>query len=298
MPGVRDVSSEPLPPLPPREATGHKGTYGRVLLVGGSRGMAGSIAMAGIATLRAGAGLATVATPRIVQSVVAGFSPLLMTVGLADDDDHFAHDALPPLQDLAEEADVVAIGPGLGRSSSVRNIVAALTHHVPKPMVVDADALNALAELEGVLQSPLGPRVLTPHPGEMARLLGGTVGETDDDRAAAATRLARVDPSGKTVVVLKGHRTVVATADEISFNETGNPGMATAGAGDVLTGIIAGLLAQGMPAGEAARLGVYLHGLAGDMAAARRGEISLVATDLIKFLPEATWQHSQRDVIF
>lgn len=298
MSDVHDVSSEPLPSLPSREPSGHKGTYGRVLLVGGSRGMAGSIAMSGMAAMRAGAGLATVATPRVVQSVVAGFSPLLMTVGLADDDDHFAHDALPPLQDLGEESDVVAIGPGLGRSASVRTIVAALYRHVPQPMVVDADALNALAELEGVLEAPHGPRVLTPHPGEMARLSGTSVGETDDDRSLAATRIAKLDPSGKTIVVLKGHRTVVASAVAISFNETGNPGMATAGAGDVLTGIIAGLLAQGMEPWEAARLGVYLHGLAGDLVAARRGEISLVATDLIKGLPEATWQHSQRDVIF
>lgn len=298
MSDVRDVSSDPMPSLPQREATGHKGTYGRVLLVGGSRGMAGSIAMSGMAAMRAGAGLATIATPRVVQSVVAGFSPLLMTVGLADDDDHFAHDALPPLQDLAEEADVVALGPGLGRSASVRTIVAALYRHVPQPMVVDADALNALAELEGVLDSPQGPRILTPHPGEMTRIMGEKVGETDDGRALAATRLAQVDPAGRTIVVLKGHRTIVATASEMSFNETGNPGMATAGAGDVLTGIIAGLLAQGMLPWEAARLGVHLHGVAGDLVAARRGEISLVATDLIKGLPEATWQHSQRDVMF
>jgi NAD(P)H-hydrate epimerase len=165
-------------------------------------------------------------------------------------------------------------------------------------MVVDADALNALAELEGVLEAPHGPRILTPHPGEMARLTGSKVDETDDDRHLAAVRLAQVDSSRRTIVVLKGHRTVVASANEVSFNETGNPGMATAGAGDVLTGIIAGLLAQGMEPWEAAQLGVYLHGLAGDLAAARHGEISLVATDLIKFLPAATWQHSQRDVIF
>jgi ADP-dependent NAD(P)H-hydrate dehydratase len=292
MPSYLDVSSEPLPALEPREVTSHKGTYGRVLLVGGSRGMAGSIAMAGIAAMRAGAGLATVATPRVVQGVVASFSPLLMTVGLADDDDHFAHDALPPLQDLAEEADVVAIGPGLGRSASVRTIVAALYRHAPKPMVVDADALNGLAELEGVLESPHGPRILTPHPGEMARLLESKLGDTDQVRASAATTLAAADPVGQTIVVLKGHRTVIARADQVAYNSSGNPGMATAGAGDVLTGIIAGLLAQGLPPWDAARLGAYLHGLAGDLAAAEKGQMSLVATDLIDFLSTAIirWQ--------
>lgn len=290
---TRDVSSEPMPILPPRDPAGHKGTYGRVLLVGGSRGMAGSIALSGISSLRAGAGLVTVATPRVIQPIVAGFSPLLMTVGLADDDDRFAHDALPPLQDLAGGADVVAIGPGLGQSASVRSLVAALTRHVPKPMVVDADALNALAELEGGLESPHGPRILTPHPGEMRRLMGHEIGETDDDRLLAATTLAKADPAGQTIVVLKGHRTVIAAGDRFAINTTGNPGMATAGAGDVLTGIIAGLLAQGMEVWEAARLAVSLHGTAGDLAADQKGETSVVATDLIELLPAAMQQQAR-----
>jgi hydroxyethylthiazole kinase-like uncharacterized protein yjeF len=249
--------------------------------------MAGSIALSGMAALRAGAGLVTIATPRIVQATVAGFSPLVMTVGLADDDNHFAHDALPPLQDLAEGADVVAIGPGLGRCIAVRNIVAALYRHFPKPMVVDADALNALAEIEGILEAPHGPRILTPHPGEMARLMGDRVGTTEEARSVAACRLASADPTRQTVVVLKGHRTVIAAAHEFAINSTGNPGMATGGTGDVLTGVIAGLLGQRLGPWEAARLGTWLHGLAGDLAAAERGEVSLVATDVIDHLPAA-----------
>jgi ADP-dependent NAD(P)H-hydrate dehydratase len=148
---VKDLSKQAMPKLEPREAEGHKGKYGRVLLVGGSRGMAGSISLSGMAALRSGAGLVTIATPRCVQSTVASFSPSYMTVGLADDDDRLDSHAMDPLMELVKEADVIAIGPGLGRSAAIVSIVEHLYTQVAKPMVVDADALNALAKLPEAL---------------------------------------------------------------------------------------------------------------------------------------------------
>ena len=276
--------------LSPRATDSHKGTYGRVLLVGGSRGMAGAISLSAMATLRSGAGLVTVATPRCVQNTVAGFSPNYMTVGLADDDQSFATAAIDPLLELAAKVDVVAIGPGLGRSAAVTSLVEQLYAALACPMVVDADALNALSDnatRPDMLKRPAGPRVLTPHPGEFARLAGEPVGDKADGRATAAVQLARRDASQQTVVVLKGAGTVVATAEQYGVNTTGNPGMATGGAGDVLTGVVAALLAQSLEPWAAARLAVHLHGQAGDLAAEAIGQVSLVASDLVDYLAAA-----------
>ena len=287
---MQDVSNESLPKLEPREPNGHKGDYGRVLLVGGSRGMAGSISLSGMAALRSGAGLVTIATPRCIQATVAAFSPAYMTVGLADNDDTFDLSAIEPLLELASTADVVGIGPGLGRASSVNSIVERLYAEVFSPMIVDADALNALSELPEALSSPGGPRVLTPHPGEFARLMGDDLAMKAQPRSEAASQLALRDPLRQTVVVLKGAGTVVASGEHFSVNTTGNPGMATGGSGDVLTGIVSALAAQGLTPWQAARLAVHVHGAAGDLAAEQLGQISLVATDLIDFLPQAFWQ--------
>lgn len=284
---MKDVSDQPLPALEPRKNHGHKGNYGRVLLIGGSRGMAGSISLSGMAALRSGAGLVTIATPRCVQNTVACFSPAYMTVGLADNDDTLDTSALDPLQELVAKADVVALGPGLGRSSQITKIVKSLYAEVNKPMVVDADGLNALAEASGALGSPGGPRILTPHPGEFARLTGDSVGVRPSTRSKAALDLASRDTSKQTVVVLKGAGTVVAGPKQYAVNTTGNPGMATGGTGDVLTGIVVALLAQDLAPWDAARLAVYVHGLAGDMAAEAMGQVSLIAADLIDFLPPA-----------
>lgn len=287
---MHDATTEPLPQLPERQPDAHKGTFGRVLAVGGSRGMAGSISLTGLATLRSGAGLVTIATPRCVQATVAGFCPAYMTVGLADDDDRLADSAIDPLLELAANADHVALGPGLGRSSSVTRIVERLYRELTCPMVVDADGLNALSERDDPLASPGGPRILTPHPGEFARLIGSKVSSDKAARISATVELAARDSSQQTVVVLKGAGTVVATRERYAVNATGNPGLATGGTGDVLTGVIAGLLAQGLDAWSAARLGVYVHGLAGDLAADELGQVSLIATDLIDHLPAAFGQ--------
>ncbi len=280
-----DQTSSPLPMLPPRKADSHKGDYGRALVVGGSRGMSGAIAMAGLATLRSGAGLVTLAVPQSVQEVVASYCPCYMTHGLPEENGQFISAAADEIMALAANANVFALGPGLARSSNLTAFVQRLYREVPLPMVVDADALFALAENPSVLEQPGGIRVLTPHPGEFARLAGNLPEAAE--RASTAAVFARRDASGKTVIVLKGHHTVVTDGTRFSINHTGNPGMATGGSGDVLTGITTALLCQGLSPFDAARLGVYVHGLAGDLAAAELGQVSLIATDLIHFLPRA-----------
>jgi NAD(P)H-hydrate epimerase len=270
-----------LPKLPPRTPDSHKGDFGRVLLIGGSRDMPGSISLSGRAALRSGAGLVTVAVPAAAQPIVAGFEPSYMTAALADDaDGRVAMAALDRGRQLIARATVVAIGPGLGQSSDVTEFVTTLFRETPLPMVVDADGLNALATRCDKLADHAGPRVLTPHPVEFARLTGAQ--GPPADRIEAATALAK---SASVVVVLKGHGTVIADGSRHAINTTGNPGMATGGTGDVLTGVIAALLAQRLAPFEAAQLGVYIHGLAGDLAASDLGQVSLIASDLIRFLP-------------
>jgi NAD(P)H-hydrate epimerase len=215
-----------------------------------------------------------------------------MTVPLVEDEDGIADFA--NVMDLAaarEVYDAWAIGPGLGRSAGVTELVAQLYRDIPRPMVVDADGLNALAKAQErnprALDQPAGPRVLTPHPGEFARLAGHAAGGSAAERAEHVAALCQRDGASRTVVVLKGHDTVIGDVGRYAVNHTGNPGMATGGTGDCLTGVIAGLLGQGLEPWDASRLGVHLHGLAGDFAAAELGQVSLVASDLIDYLPAA-----------
>jgi NAD(P)H-hydrate epimerase len=280
-----DQTDSPLPRLAPRPADSNKGDFGRALLVGGSRGMSGAIAMAGLSTLRGGAGLVTLAVPQSVQNTVAGFSPCFMTHALADANGQFTTAAAAEVIEFGKPATILALGPGLGRSAQLTAFVQQIYRDIDKPMVVDADALFALAEGPAVLSNPGGPRVLTPHPGEFARFTGKL--PKGAQRMPAAAELARRDASGNTVVVLKGHQTVVTDGTRYSLNHTGNPGMATGGSGDVLTGIVTALLCQSLTPFDAARLAVHIHGLAGDLAAAKLGQVSLIATDLIEFLPLA-----------
>jgi NAD(P)H-hydrate epimerase len=251
-------------------------------LIGGSRDMPGSISLSGMAALRSGAGLVTVAVPAAAHPIVAGFEPSYMTAALADDGDgRLAMAGFQRASELIAHATVVAIGPGLGQSIDVTEFVTTLYREAPLPMVVDADGLNALATKRDKLAEHAGPRVVTPHPGEFARLTGAH--GPPADRIAAAIELAK---KASIVVVLKGHGTVIADGSRHSINTTGNPGMATGGTGDVLTGVIAALLAQGLAPFEAAQLAVYIHGLAGDLAAGELGQVSLIASDLIRFLPK------------
>ncbi len=286
-------SSEPLPRLPPRRADSHKGDFGRALLIGGSRGMTGAIALAGMAALRSGAGLVQLAVPAECRAAVAAHEPSYMTAELpGDEDGRISIRAASRISELASTATAVACGPGLGRSRGLNLLVNDLYGRLDRPMVLDADALNALAEAElpstpalsAPALSPAAPRVLTPHPGEFARLLGIATGEVQSRRQELATQVAA---RHGLVVVLKGHQTVVSDGTRTSLNATGNPGMATGGSGDVLTGVITALICQGMTAYDAARLGAHVHGLAGDLAAEELGQISLIASDLVRFLPAA-----------
>lgn len=272
-----------LPRLPPRQPDAHKGDFGLALIVGGSRGMAGAAALAGMAALRGGAGLVRLAVPETVLDTVAGFEPSYMTIPLpADAAGRLTAGAFDRIAELAEQATVVACGPGLGRSLDLDQLVARLYEEIAKPMVFDADALNALAAEPDVLVRPGGPRILTPHPGEFARLIGRKL-EAELRHDAAVQLAARCG----IVVVLKGHRTLVTDGRREAINTTGNPGMATGGTGDVLTGLITALACQRLEPFDAARLGVHLHGLAGDLAAEELGQVSMLASDLIQYLPEA-----------
>jgi NAD(P)H-hydrate epimerase len=281
---MSDFATTPLPRLAPRKPDSNKGDFGKALLIGGSRGMAGSISLSGMAALRSGAGLVTVATADAAQPTVAGFEPSLMTAGLpSDSEGRIFAGALDKLRELADRATVVGCGPGLGHSAEITALVVGLYNELRLPMVVDADGLNALASLPDVGATHAGPRILTPHPGEFARLVRKSQVNTAEAIPAAVQLAGRF----KAVVVLKGHRTLVTDGARQYLNSTGNVGMATAGAGDVLTGVITALLGQGMAPFEAAQLGVYIHGLAGDLAAEKLGEVSLIASDLLDFLPAA-----------
>ncbi|MBS3734213.1 MAG: NAD(P)H-hydrate dehydratase [Phycisphaerae bacterium] len=284
---------ETLELLPPRAPDGHKGDYGRVLVVGGSRGMVGAVALAANAALRGGAGLVTFAAPQPVQLTIAGLAPCATSIALAcDDAGLLAPEAEQQLAGVAAGCDVFAVGCGWGVGSGQKDLLAwALGQS--RPMVCDADGLNNLAGLSGWQTVRSCPLILTPHPGEMARLTGRDASDIQSDRETAA-RQAVLDWAGSPrpgcapfVVVLKGAGTVVTDGRRVYVNDTGNPGMATGGAGDVLTGLIAALLGQGMLPFEAACLGVYAHGLAGDLAAAALGRLGLIASDLLDFLPAA-----------
>jgi len=285
------MTDSPLPRLAPRSPVSHKGHYGLVLVVGGSQGMAGAAALAGMAALRGGAGLVRLAVPDVCLDTVARFEPSYMTTPLPSDRaGRIARDAQAKIVRLAEAATVVALGPGLGRSLGLDVLVSELYARLTVPVVVDADALNALSARRDVLGRPGGPRVLTPHPGEFVRLLGR-------DRVPARERdLAAADLAERcgVVVVLKGHKTLVTDGRQRAVNRTGNPGMATGGSGDVLTGLVAALACQNLTPYEAARLGVYLHGLAGDLAAAELGQESMIASDLIRYLPAALVQYRRQ----
>ncbi len=278
---------ESVPVLGPRPRDSHKGRFGSVLVVAGSRGMAGAAALCGASTLRTGAGLVRIACPHEVQPTVASFEPSYMTYPLPCDDDGLIklEPARPILQRLIAPADVIAVGPGLGQSDQIRRLVHFLITATDKPLVIDADGLNALAGQTDLLSGLTRPVVLTPHPGEFARLTGAKVGDIQTERVARAAALAA--QSEPLIVVLKGAGTVVSDGRRYYINTTGNPGMATAGSGDVLTGVIAALLGQKLPAFEAAQLGVFIHGLAGDVARDHNGEVGLIAGDIVDALPDA-----------
>jgi NAD(P)H-hydrate epimerase len=271
--------------LPERAADTNKGTYGRVLIVGGSRGKSGAAAMAGQAALRSGAGLVTVATAAGILPVIAETMPELMTEPLAETTEGTI--ANQSISALLESKTVLGIGPGLTTVPETSAFVRRVVDEALIPIVIDADGLNAFAGFEKHLQGNGKSIIITPHPGEMARLIGKDTDYVVANRIDVAREFA---VKHGVFVVLKGFRTVVALPDEsIYINPTGNPGMATAGTGDILTGMLTGIVAQEHLGNFIDRicLAVYLHGLAGDLAAEEIGEEALVATDLLRFLPQA-----------
>lgn len=274
----------PLPRLAPRAAGSHKGDFGRALLIGGSRGMAGAIALAGMACLRSGAGLVRLAVPDCCLETVARFEPSYMTLALpCDEHGRIADGAAPMLLPLVEQSTCLACGPGIGRSPELTYLVRELHRQAKQPLVIDADGLNALADAPAGLKDAAGPRVLTPHPVEFARLSGIAAASRSEQMEAARALAAE----HQVVILLKGQRTLITDGSREAINSTGNPGMATGGTGDVLTGIITALVCQGLSAFDAAVLGAHVHGLAGDLAAKELGQVSMIARDLIQFLPQA-----------
>ena len=276
----------------PRARAAHKGNFGHVLVVSGGRGKTGAAAMTGEAALKIGAGLVTVATAESALPVVAGFVPELMTEPLAETETgSISGRALDygRFQQILEGKDVLAMGPGLSTHPDTLGFVRRVVRDFAIPAVLDADALNAFAGDRELLRDRRAPLVLTPHPGEMARLTGISTAEVQSNRVEVARRMAT---ELGVFVVLKGFRTLVAAPEgQVYVNPTGNPGMASGGTGDVLTGFIAGLMAQYAHEPLAAVLcaAVYVHGLAGDLALPKTGEKALVATDLIRSLPQV-WE--------
>ncbi len=277
-----------------RDANTHKGTFGHALIVAGSYGKSGAAALAGMGALRSGAGLVTVATPETVLGIVAQYMPELMTEPLEATDKGTIATRVADSgrwKALLEGKTAAAMGPGLTTEPDTVKFVHSAVADCPLPLILDADGLNAFDGSAADLKNRRGPLAVTPHPGEMARLVGGSAAQVQARRLETAREAAR---AWNAFVVLKGFRTIVAAPDGTALvNSTGNPGMATGGTGDVLTGILAGLTAWfGAKNWETVLgLGVYLHGLAGDLAAERCGEISLVATDLVHALPSA-FQHT------
>lgn len=270
----------------PRRADSHKGTYGHVLVVGGSTGMSGAVIMTAGAALRSGAGLVTAAVPESLVPVIESSIMEVMSRPLPQTSEAtISLDALPAIQNMLGTVSVCAIGPGMARYMEANAILRYVLENSGVPVLIDADGLNALEDDVAILQNRQVPVVLTPHPGEMARLTGLPVEEIQHDRWGIARKYA---VQWGVTLVLKGHNTVIANpAGELFININGNPGMATAGSGDVLAGIITGFIAQGMKPQDAAVAGVYTHGLCGDLVASLKGQQALVAGDLIEYLPQA-----------
>jgi NAD(P)H-hydrate epimerase len=272
-----EIETVPLPPE--RRADDHKGRFGHLLVLAGSPRMTGAALLACRAGLRGGAGLVTLGVPAAVHPLIAPAMLDCMSLPLPGTaSGAFARDAIQPTLDFVGGVEAVVLGPGITTEDQTVEFATRVAQRARTPLVLDADGLNCLAKVPSSLRAAGGPRILTPHPGEAARLLPAKVPEVQADRVGAAREL-----SGKfgAVVALKGAGTVVTDGTRVYTNDTGNPGMATGGSGDVLTGLLGGLLAQGMEPFDAAVLAVHLHGLAGDLAARKVGMVSLVASDLL-----------------
>ena len=284
-------SASPLPILKTRPEEAHKGDFGHALLVGGGPGMSGAICLATLAALRCGAGRTTVAARSHTRQIVQTTTPCAMTMPLEEvSRGYLAESSAKILLGKYSPGTVLGIGPGLGRESSQDRMVVELFKSWPGTAVFDADALNAISESTlgwSSTANPCGSRILTPHPGEWARLSSIQADEPDEQRRLAVEMAKRT----QSIVVLKGHQTLVTDGQRQYRNTTGNPSLAVGGSGDVLTGMIVALVCQGLTAYDASVLAVYLHGLAGDIAHRQLGTPSTLGTDLIDALPAAFRQY-------
>lgn len=294
---VKEISD--VPKLKKRDLWMHKGDAGKVFCVAGSAGMVGAAVLCSRSSLRAGAGLVRVGMPWRLAAVLAGRDPNVMTLALPETEEGTLSAMAPgKILEALKGFDVLSIGPGISTNAQTVSAVRNLLPQVEQKLVIDADALTAIAKDPGEvllkLNKKAGKAVLAPHPGEMHRLLSGAQTNIDLGRDEAARKKAALEFAQKfgCVVVLKGHRTIVTDGEKLYINTTGNPGMAKAGMGDVLTGVIAAMRAQGYEPLEAAILGAHLHGLAGDLTRDLMGEFGMIASDVIEGLPEATKRHA------
>lgn len=281
-----------LPKITPRDPDSHKGDYGRVFVIAGSIGMTGAAYLCSKAALRAGAGLVTLGIPEGLNPIMEVKLTCVMTFPLPQTrSGTLARAAKEKILEFSKGFDVIVIGPGLSQHPDTKALIADLLPEINLPIVIDADGLNAIVGRFDLLNDAKNDVVLTPHPGELARLMNlKSSVEIQDNRIKIAREFINVirqNGENDIVLVLKGNKTIVINHNNIYINTTGNPGMASAGSGDVLSGVVGSLIGQGFPAFRAAQLGVYIHGLAGDLAAREKGEISMIATDIIDCLPDA-----------
>ena len=272
--------------MPHRKADTHKGSFGHVFVLAGSLGLTGAAYLSSQAAIRSGSGLVTCGIPESLNAIMEIKLLEVMTLPLPETKDRsFACSALEKILKFSEQINCLALGPGISRNKETQRLSREVIKKINTPLVLDADGIIAIAEIPDILKKRKSPSVLTPHPGEMARLLGKATAYVQGNRVSVAQKFAK---KYKSIVVLKGYRTVVTSpGGETYVNETGNSGMSTAGAGDVLTGMIASFIGQGMEPYSASVIGVYLHGKAGDLAARDIGQFGMIAGDILKKLPEA-----------
>ena len=287
------IKIKKLPKLNDRKNNTHKGSYGRVLVLAGSPGLTGAAYLCSKAALRSGSGIVTLGVPESLNPVMETKLTCVMTHPLPETKvSTLSNKGKKEIMKLCESHDVVALGPGLSQQPETRELILWLIQNIDRNMVIDADGLNALSDKVKVLHKIKRHAVLTPHPGEMLRLTDlGSAKDVQKDRLNTASQFVqsiqkKLNNERKLILVLKGDKTIVADSGKVYVNRTGNPGMATAGTGDVLTGIIASLIGQGYDIFDASQLGVHIHGLAGDIAANKKGEISMIASDIIEYLPD------------
>ena len=288
------VKIKKLPELNARKSNTHKGSYGRVLVLAGSPGFTGAAYLCSKAALRSGSGIVTLGVPESLNPVMEAKLTCVMTRPLSETKEStLSNKGKKEIMKLCESHDVVALGPGLSQQPETRELILWLIQNIDRNMVIDADGLNALSDKVEVLHKIKRQAVLTPHPGEMSHLAGlDSAKDVQKDRLNTASQFVqsiqkKLNNERKLTLVLKGDKTIVADSGKVYINRTGNPGMATAGTGDVLTGIIVSLIGQGYDVFDASQLGVYIHGLAGDIVANKKGELSMIASDIIEYLPDA-----------